>query len=398
MVRPIELLFNDLNKIITLIKKEKGSHALIYSDDADGISSAIILSLLLDRFSCSYKFICLDKFYPELVPDILNIVDGLIFILDIGGPIYKFIPDEFKSRVIIFDHHQEHLEIPSDILYVNPHRYGFKEDQIPPTSVLTYMLYRLLDRSSAMKWAWLALIGIGELTYELQGLNWTILYDGLKAKCIVKSDHGFKICYGGIKKDYKSLYKDITLVISVGYFESELPIRIIPYIIRGDYHRIHELAVRYSEVRKRAFNNLLSILEKEGLLVKESIQWFEDFNQDFYNMGTRVFDSFTTYVAHQSRLLDKFKYLIGLQLRNPYIPGFGYLTMDWINIAVRVPKALEVKIVTKKAQPVSALIEASTIPLGGLGYGYETKGAGVIPYAEKEEFIRLFNELASGSI
>jgi hypothetical protein len=100
-------------------------------------------------------------------------------------------------------------------------------------------------------------------------------------------------------------------------------------------------------------------------------------------------------VSYQARLYDKNKYILGICERNPYIPGYGYLSHDWLNIAARTSKSLELRINMGRAQSVSALIEAAAYTVGGVGYGYESKGGAVIPFGSKDDFLRLFDKLAS---
>jgi hypothetical protein len=324
-----------------------------------------------------------------------EIYDMVIF-TDLGGPIHKLIPLGYSNRTLIIDHHTEYTDVSSDVNYLNPYLYGVSGEDIPVSSTIVYLLFKNISEN-AKRWSWLALLGMGEVPYSPSGLNWRALYDGLRSGSIASSGKSLKIVYGSIRKEYRRLYKDVTLISSVGYYKGSY-LDLFGNLKFGEGQDINRAVKEYEVLRRAAFHRLLSIIEEEGLSVKDGIQWFEDYNKDFFDMGTRVFDSFASYISYQARLYDKYKYILGICERNPYIPGYGYLTIDWLNVAARVSKALEFRIGLGRAQPVSALLEASAYTVGGIGYGYETRGAAVIPFYEKENFLNIFNDLSLGVI
>ncbi len=383
-----------IKKTSELLSKSNAKVLVLYSDDGDGIASAFLLNILFEEKHIDAHFTCLDKVYPEILLEILgeSIYDIIIF-TDLGGPIHKYIPRKEYGKIVIIDHHSEFTDISEDIYYLNPILYGFEESEIPTSSTISYLILKEAS-AYAERWAWLALLGIGESPHNLSGLNWRAVYDGIRTGCISKTGKSYRIVYGDIKREYKSFYKDVTLISSAGYYEDK-PLDLFNILRYGSGSEIRSLVQKYEEMRGKAFKSLLSIIEYEGLSVGNHVQWFEDYNKDFYNMGTRIFDSFVSFISYQARVFDKNKYILGICERNPYIPGYGYLTRDWLNIAVRVPKAIEFRIDIGRAQPVSAIVEAVSYAVGGLGYGYKNKGAAVIPYFEKEHFIKLFDSLAS---
>jgi len=364
----------------------------IFSDDGDGLSSALLLKLLYDEIGVEYAFICLDKVYPDIIGDIGQQNYDLVIFTDLGGAFYKYM--KHMDNILIIDHHVEALSPPENILYINPLSCGFEESESPSASIITYLLCRQFDAGKFGRWSWLAVLGYGESPNHPVGLNWRIMYEAIKNGGVVKKGDVIKIAYGSFNKDYRRLYKEITLISSVGYYDDAY-LDLFQVLVEGDNRYILDKSGEYREVRKGLFNDMLRIIEVEGLSEKGSITWFEDYDNKFYKVGTRVFDSFTSYLSYQVRFYDRSKYLLGLCERNPYIPGYGYLPRDWINVAVRTSKSLAFKISLGRRQPVSALVEAAAFTVGGLGYGYSDKGSAVIPYSEKESFLSLFNDLAS---
>ena len=382
-----EKVSNSLDRI-----REANYILTVFSDDGDGLASALLLKLLYDELGKEYAFICLDKVYPDIISDIEGEDYDLIIFTDLGGAFYKYFGS--GDNVVIIDHHAEAITPPGDILYINPSSYGFDESEAPSSSIITYLMCRQYDAALFGRWSWIAVLGYGESPNYPVGLNWRIMYEAIKNGVVVKKGDSIKIRYGSINKDYRRLYKEVTLISSAGYYDDAY-LDLFQVLVDGDNRYILDKAGSYREIRKRVFDDMLAFLEDEGLSEKDAITWFEDYNNLFYRLGTRVFDSFTSYVSYQVRLYDRNKYLLGLCERNPYIPGYGYLPRDWINIAVRTSKSMAFRISLGRRQPVSALVEASAFTVGGLGYGYSDKGSAVIPYGEKDNFLILFNDLAS---
>jgi len=387
-----DIFLSVINDVIDKLKDMGKSMLIMFSDDGDGLSSAYILTIVMEKMGKEYTLVSLDKVFPEALKRLFDMggFDGVIFV-DLGGALYHYIPRDYYGNVIIIDHHIETIEFPSGLTYINPYIYGFKEEDSPVSSIIAYYILKKIDKD-APRYAWAASIGLGESPYEPIGLNWRVIYEGIRFGNIKKGGKSFSIKYHDLKREYRSLYRDITLVSSAGYFD-DMPLEIIGILKYSYSINLREYVDRYRSMRMDAYRKLTSLLE-EGMSVKDSIQWFEDYKDFFINMGTRIFDSYVTYVSHQARLYDKDKYLIGISRRKPYIPGLGYLTREWLNIAVRVSKKMEFRIRHGYRQPVSALIEAAAYNVGGIGYGYATKGSCIIPYPTKDEFINIFNELA----
>ena len=388
---------DDLMKLVRSVCdriKESRSILVVFSDDGDGLASALLLKLLADRMNIDSSLICLDKVFPEVLNELMvSRMYDLIIFLDLGGPFHRFIGDKYLDKFIIIDHHEEHVAPRDRLLYVNPTIYGFNMDNTPLTSTIAYYIFKYIDEGEALKWAWIGVLGLGENPNPPSTLNWRMLQDGIRSGHIVKHGKTFRIIYNDIRKSYHGLYKDITIISSGGYFKDAY-IDLFKYLLDGDSYHIRREAEKYSELRRKAFERLLSILEEEGLNIGNNIQWFIDYNHDFYNLGTRVFDSFVSYISYQARLYDKRKYIIGLCERNPYIPGYGYLSIDWYNIAVRVSRSLGFLIDIGRMQPVSALVEAAAYRAEGIGYGHRDRGAAVVPYHMGEAFLSFFDELA----
>jgi hypothetical protein len=308
--------------------------------------------------------------------------------------VHHYLPEPLDyERIVIIDHHEEVASYPDGLWYMNPYVYGYG-GEYATSSTLTYFIYRF-RMSHNPDLAAISLIGVGEVEGEIKGINWYAFTDAYSGGKAIKKIRGKKISYsiklGEFHREITSLYKDITLVSSAGYFDDGA-LTAVESLIFNDYEMIRSKIRVYKEQRLESYKKGIAYLENEGLFQLDNVQWFKD-PGFFKGMGTRIFDSFTSYVRYQGRLLAKNKYILGLMQREKKIPGIGDLIGDWTNIAIRVPRYLETIIDANIAQPVSALSGPIAFQLDGLGYGYKHLGSSVIPSVNEDEYIKLFNEL-----
>jgi len=383
-----------INTVSEKLEKDS-SLMIIFSDDADGVAAAAIASYLAEKLNNEYTLVCLDKVFPEALEMIFREDYDQYMFLDLGGPIHVMIPEKMRRRVYIIDHHEEVIEVPHNTPYINPTKFKLSGDYATTSTILYFIYKHRFGKDKDV--AWISLIGIGEVKGEFKGLNWRAFAEaellGVARRAIRGDKMSFHIHVKGYSREITSLYKDITLASSVGYY-ADGPLRVVEALIFKDFRMIKEDASRYKIVRQDAYKRGIEALEKEGLFQLKRVQWFMD-TGIFNSMGTRVFDSFTSYVRFQGRLVFKNKYILGLMRRQKKIPGLGNLRETWTNVAIRVPRYLETLILSNNAQSVVALAEAVAYQVGGLGYGYQTLGAATIPSSSEDSFIKMFNELAS---
>lgn len=386
-------LYYFINQVANTLKNSK-SIMIVFSDDGDGIASAAIASYLAEKLNNEYTLVCLDKVIPEALNLIFNEEYDIYFFLDLGGPLHIFIPDKMINQVIIIDHHEEVITPPINLLYINPTVLKLGGEFATTSTILYYIYKKCFGQEKEI--VWMPLISIGEVEGEFKGLNWKVFVEaemlGVGKRVVKKGKMTFHICIDNYDREIKMLYKDITLISSVGYY-SDGPLKVVEALLFKDLDMIREDVYKYKLLRQNAYKNGIEILEKERLFQLKRVQWFMDIGI-FNSMGTRVFDSFTSFVRFQGRLLSKNKYILGLMRRKRKIPGLGDLKNDWTNIAIRVPKYLETLILGGQAQPVSALAEAVSHQVGGLGYGYKILGGAIIPSKSENTFIKTFDELA----
>ena len=367
---------------------------LVSSDDGDGLASAYLFSIILDELGKEYQIMIVDKVYPEFIDGIYNNCSSSIF-LDLGGPFYKFMNEDLLPNTVIIDHHREAASIPSGLTYLNPLKLGFNEDSTPSTSVISYFIMKkIVDKH--YRYAWAGLLGSGEVPREPSELAWRVLVEGIKTGVIRKKGKSYRGVVQGYEREFRSLYKDITLVSTMGYF-NDFGLEILGWMRFGGMDELRRYVDKFKEERRNLFEKMFSLFESgEMVFEKNSIQWYEDVNKIFFNVSPRVFDAFSSTISMYGRFFNPRKYILGVENRNPYIPGYGDLEGEWLNISIRVTRKIEFRIGLGISQPVYALAEAAAFAVGGLGYGYKNLGSAVVPASRKDSFLNLFDELASG--
>ncbi|RLF98999.1 MAG: phosphoesterase, partial [Thaumarchaeota archaeon] len=96
---------------------------VIFHDDADGLCSAAIASMALDRIGVRYKLYCIEKIHPAIVKLLHSKGYKLYIYLDIGSGradlIMKSV-EEQGSRAIIVDHHDPRRVESRRVIHLNP--------------------------------------------------------------------------------------------------------------------------------------------------------------------------------------------------------------------------------------------------------------------------------------
>ncbi|NYT13940.1 MAG: DHH family phosphoesterase, partial [Candidatus Methanofastidiosa archaeon] len=194
-----ELLKSAKNKIF----QSKDSKIKIISHiDADGISSASILSLALDRLKINHDvhFTSLDGMSSSQLGD-------LTIFLDMGSGQIDYLMSEHGDKdIIIVDHHQgEYPKAP--FLEVNPNKFGYSGSEEVSGSGLSYLLSLELD-SKNKDLSSIAIVGaVGDMQGSwggLKGLNRDILLDSIETG-LVKAQEDLLLYGRSTRPIYKSL-------------------------------------------------------------------------------------------------------------------------------------------------------------------------------------------------
>lgn len=153
-----DLVFLLKNKIQDVKSGDKV--CIIHHDDADGCTSAALLSMLLFKLTNQFP-----DLFPIRGPN--NLSRNLLSKLKTVNPDFVFTLDvsiEPKKLGIfngfVLDHHVQNIESKENMIYINPRSFENIDDKVPPTSCMIYKLYKSFFPND--KIAWIAAIGITE--------------------------------------------------------------------------------------------------------------------------------------------------------------------------------------------------------------------------------------------
>ncbi|MEO0281460.1 MAG: DHHA1 domain-containing protein [candidate division WOR-3 bacterium] len=157
---------NNFPELINLLKDEinnvqSGNKVcIIHHDDADGCTSAALMSILLFRLTNQFP-----ELFPIRGPN--NLSKNLLMKLKTSNPDFVFTLDVTidPKRLGVFngfilDHHVQNIQSKNNMKYINPRDFEKKDEYVPPTSYMIYKLLKVFFPEERV--SWIAAIGITE--------------------------------------------------------------------------------------------------------------------------------------------------------------------------------------------------------------------------------------------
>ncbi|RLG09424.1 MAG: hypothetical protein DRN68_01585 [Thaumarchaeota archaeon] len=364
---------------------------IIFHDDADGLCSAAIASMALDRIGVRHKLYCVEKLHPAIVKLLHSKGYRLYIYLDIGSGradlIMKCV-EEHGSRAIIVDHHDPRRVESKRIIHLNPELYGFSGETDVSGSTATYLFMKEVSKLDDV--AWMAVVGSAEIPGDLRSLNRIPLEDAVRVGDVeikrVKDRERYLIKF--LKKSWNKLSSSLTAMGSVGYYRDG-PYLAVEFLKR---RTIEEDRVKeFEELRKKKFNQAFAILAKRGLKVDGMVQWFH-LGELFKGLGSKTVGTFTSMLSYR-RICSPDKYLIGFMKFEKNLPRIGEIDGEWVKVSIRTPKHVAAEIRAGRLPSASELTVKSAEKVEGSGDGHSFAASALIPAGREEEFIEEFNRL-----
>ncbi|MCX8178522.1 MAG: DHHA1 domain-containing protein [Candidatus Aenigmarchaeota archaeon] len=157
---------NNFTELLNLLKDEiknvqSGNKVcIIHHDDADGCTSATLMSILLFRLTNQFP-----ELFPIRGPN--NLSKNLLMKLKTFNPDFVFTLDVTidPKRLGVFngfilDHHVQSIQSKNNMKYINPRDFEKKDEYVPPTSYMIYKLLKVFFPEERV--SWIAAIGITE--------------------------------------------------------------------------------------------------------------------------------------------------------------------------------------------------------------------------------------------
>lgn len=214
---PIERLFKRIKNAAELFLMQEDDILHIFShNDADGLTSAAIVTYLCDKLNKLFHLRTFKQLRPKLIRDIQeNLSPREAIFVDFGSGQLATLSKTLKSlkRVIILDHHvpeEVEMSLPFRLVHVNPRLFGFSGDKEISASGVSYLLahvfakkMRIVEELSPL--AITGALGDNQLNDDdtLIGLNRLILREAKKKDVIQEKEDDLRLA----AKEYKPLFK-----------------------------------------------------------------------------------------------------------------------------------------------------------------------------------------------
>jgi len=387
-----------LNKLAqakeTIVHSGLKDAVILHHDEADGLCSAALAKIAIEKLGIEIQLICLDKLYPEVVRDVEGGSRRLVVFSDLGSGHVQLLESQnrLRSILIILDHHDTSESRDPLVHNLNPELNGFSGERDASSSTVAYLFAKTVD-PSLVTFAPLAIIGSTEIPGEAQGLNKIPIGDAEKTGAVKRTPRGGVKFDGAVPWLSPSRASSVLNVLgSVGYYRGG-PQLGLSACVKGFEKQILETAKGLEEERKNANQRMMEEIRKEGLSQMKNIQWFHA-KENYRGMSGKVVGSFCSYLSYQ-RFVNPVKYLIGMMNVPPEVPGWGKLPSPLVKVSGRAPQPLSRMIETGERPPLSRILPDSCEKVGGFGDGHTVAASGVFPIAREEAFLEALDALVT---
>src|SRR3989442_584282 len=367
---------------------------ILHHDEADGLCSAALTKIAIEKLGIETRLVCLDKLYPEVVRDVEGGSRRLVVFSDLGSGHVQLLESQNRSRSIlaILDHHDTSESRDPVVHNLNPELKGFSGEKDASSSTVAYLFAKTVD-PTLVTFAPLAIIGSTEIPGEAQGLNKIPIQDAEKTGAVKRTPSGAVKFDGAVPWLSPSRASSILNVLgSVGYYRGG-PQLGLSACLKGFEKQILETAKSLEEERKSANQRMMEKIRNNGLSQMKNVQWFHA-RDNYRGMSGKVVGSFCSYLSYQ-RFVNPVKYLIGMMNVPPDIPGWGRLPSPLVKVSGRVPQPLAKMIETGKRPPLSRVLPDSCEKVGGFGDGHTVAASGVFPIGTEEAFLDALDALVT---
>jgi single-stranded-DNA-specific exonuclease len=378
----------------TIIQSGLKDALILHHDEADGLCSAALTKLAIEKPGIETRLICLDKLYPEVVRDVEGGSRRLVLFSDLGSGHVQLLESRNRSKsiLVILDHHDTSESRDPLVHNLNPELNGFSGEKDASSSTVAYLFAKTVD-PSLVSFAPLAIIGSTEIPGEAQGLNKIPIQDGEKTGAVKRTPSGGVKFDGAVPWPSPSRASSILNVLgSVGYYRGG-PQLGLSACIKGFENHILETAKGLEEERRIANQRMMEKIRNGGLTQMKNIQWFHA-RENYKGMSGKVVGSFCSYLSYQ-RLVNPVKYLIGMMNVPPEVPGWGKLPSALVKVSGRAPQPLGKMIEAGKRPPLSRILPDSCEKVGGFGDGHTVAASGVFPVGHEEAFLEALGALVT---
>jgi len=390
----IEELFDAMDQALDELYCQRGKMIrLFHHNDADGLTSAAILSRAFERKGRQVRRCALEKPYPAVLDRVFDGEGEVIMFADFAGRIAPMISALNRGRnlVLILDHHVASPATDPRVHNLDPDLYGLKGDLDISASVTCYLFARRMDEGNADLSALAALGAVGDeffLEGRLAGENRRAVLEAV-ARGEVRIDEGkagetyrFRTPQG--ESEGGSLAEYLETLGAVGYYR-EGPEAGVAVCLQGSTAASDRIYGELKRLKQERFRREIERLKDGDLHRTDHIQWFH-VEDRFDPMGVKMIGAFCEVIRNMD-FVDPKRYLAGFQRLPDFIPGFGSVGMEDVKVSMRVSEWMEGQIRGKKAMELNRLLPEATDAVGGFADACHSLAAATTVGDGKEEHL-----------
>lgn len=373
---------------------------LFHHNDADGLSSAAILTRALTRAGYNIERCCLEKPYPPALEKIFQNQGALLIFADFASRIASLLShyNQGRNLALILDHHPAQAVKDTHIHNLNPELFGFRGDREVSAATTCYRFARCIDIDNR-DLAYLAVIGaVGDgfrSDNRLIGLNRLAAEDAvvqgqLEILPLAKGeDYRFR---GPVHSCMASrLAADLDVLGGAGFFQGG-PEAGIQVCLEGFDDRTRFLCENLAAQKKTIYDAEVGHLQSGTLQSTGQVQWFEVAKR-FNGIGVKMIGDFCRTIRDQS-FIDPSRYIAGFQPVPDTVPGLGRIGFNAVKVSMRVPAALEARIISGDMPGLEQLLPDATHAVGGFSDAcHSLAAATTIPPGKELELVQTINGL-----
>jgi hypothetical protein len=367
---------------------------VLHHNDADGLSSAAVLSRAFDRFGLGVDRVCLEKPFPVVLEKIFEQEGELIVLTDFAGRIAPLISDLNRGRnlVLILDHHKAVAATDERVHLLDPEVFGLRGDRDITASTTCYLFACVLDPSNR-DLARLATIGaVGDRFFvdgRLAGPNREAATEAegrgeLEIESSIDGERYTLLTTKG-PMDCSVFARDLDTFGGAGYHRGG-PERGVEVCLEGPSDHSNVVLAELREIQRDAFSETINRIRSRGWTETEHIQWVH-VHESFEPMGVKMIGAFLDSIRN-SRDADPQKYLAGFQIVPNRIPGIGAFDFSQVKISMRVADPMEEGIRRGEVLGLDVLLPEATSRVGGFSDAcHSLTAATTVPVGREEELI-----------
>jgi single-stranded-DNA-specific exonuclease len=368
----IEELINAMDKALDEMNRNPGKMVrLFHHNDADGLTSAAILTKAFERKGRPVRRSALEKPYPAVLERIFDGEGDDIVFADFAGRIAPMISglNRGRNRVLILDHHAASPATDPQVHNLDPELYGLKGDLDISASVTCYLFAKRMDEGNADLSALAALGAVGDkffLEGKLAGENRrAVLEAATRGEARIeegKTGETYHFLTPQGEREGSALAEYIETLGAVGYYR-EGPEAGVAVCLQGPTAASDRMYGELKAMKEERFRREIGRLKAGDLHRTEHIQWFH-VEDRFAPMGVKMVGAFCDVIRNMD-FVDPGRYLAGFQRLPDFIPGFGPVGMADVKVSMRVSGWMEGQIRGKTAMGLNRLLPEATAAVGG---------------------------------